>query len=258
VCSSDLFNVNGNFWVNKEEKAFIGKGRVELLQNIQIYGSISKAAKQMKMSYKAAWDSVDIMNKLSKEPLVTKVTGGVGGGGTVITTYAKEIINAYAELKNLHETYLTNLDNLFNGLVIDLKNEKPVFSKLEGKITNIISNNNTSEIEIILNSKQKLITVANEEFIQKRELEINKPIKLLIETSSIVITKDTNSSSARNYLKGTVEEINDDGISTYITINCGDKDIINAKITNSSYKNLSIEKNNLVFAFFKAYNINII
>ncbi|PLY10730.1 MAG: hypothetical protein C0626_03580 [Arcobacter sp.] len=252
------FNIDGNFWVNKDEKAFIGKGRVELLKNIQIYGSISKAAKQMKMIYKAAWDSVDIMNKLSREPLVTKVTGGVGGGGTVITTYAKEIINAYDELKNLHETYLKNMTNLFDGLVIDLKNEKPVFSKLQGIITNIISTNKTCEIEIILNSKQKLITIVNEEFLLKRELKVDKPVKLLIETSSVVITKDENSSSARNYLKGRVKEIDDDGISTYLTIDCGDKDIINEKITNSSYKNLSIEKNNLIYAFFKAYNINII
>jgi molybdate transport system regulatory protein len=255
---NNKFNINGNFWVNKDEKAFIGKGRVKLLKNIQIYGSISKAAKQMKMSYKAAWDSVDIMNKLSNEPLVTKVTGGVGGGGTVITAYAKEIINAYNELRNLHESYLKNLDNLFDELVIDLKNEKPFFSKLEGIITNIISKNETCEIEIVLNSKQKLITIVNEEFLEKRELKVDKSVKLLIETSSIVITKDANSSSARNQLKGIVEEINDDGISTYLTINCGNKDIINAKITNSSYKNLSIEKNNEVFAFFKAYNINII
>ncbi|WP_428026448.1 TOBE domain-containing protein [Arcobacter sp.] len=252
------FDIDGNFWINKNEKAFIGKGRVELLKNIQIYGSISKAAKQMKMSYKAAWDSVDIMNKLSQEPLVTKVTGGVGGGGTVITTYAKEIINAYDELKNLHETYLENMSNLFDSLVIDLKNEKPVFSKLEGKITNIISNNQNNEIEIILNSKQKLVTIVNEEFLQKRELKIDKFVKLLIETNSIVITKDKSSNSARNSLEGVVEEINDDGISTYLSINCGESDFINAKITNSSYKTLSIKKQDKVFAFFKAYNINII
>ena len=252
------FGIDGNFWINKNGKAFIGKGRVELLKNIQIYGSISKAAKQMKMSYKAAWDSVDIMNKLSNEPLVTKVTGGVGRGGTVITTYAKEIINAHDELKNLHETYLENMSNLFDSLVIDLKNEKPVFSKLEGKITNIISNNQNSEIEIILNSKQKLVTIVNDEFLQKRELKVDKFVKLLIETNSIVITKDKSSNSARNSLEGVVEEINDDGISTYLSIKCGENDFINAKITNSSYKNLSIKKQDKVFAFLKGYNINII
>ena len=97
-----LFDVDGNVWIRKDDRGFIGKGRVELLQNIQIYGSISKAAKKMKMSYKAAWDSVDIMNKLSNKPLVTKVTGGKGGGGTVITAYAKELIRAYLEVSSLY------------------------------------------------------------------------------------------------------------------------------------------------------------
>ncbi|MGB5918181.1 TOBE domain-containing protein [Arcobacter sp.] len=252
------FNIDGNFWVNKDERGFIGKGRVELLKNIQIYGSISKAAKQMKMSYKAAWDSVDIMNKLSQEPLVTKVTGGVGGGGTVITTYAKEIINAYDELMNLHETYLKNMSNLFDGLVINLKNEKPVFSKLEGRITSILSKNETCEIEITLASKQKLITIVSTEFLEKRELILDKSVKLLIETSSIVITKNINSNSARNSLKGVIEKINDDGINTFLSIRCGEKDLIDAKITNSSYKNLEIKINDNIFAQFKAYNINII
>ncbi len=252
------FNIDGNFWVNKDTKGFIGKGRVELLKNIQIYGSISKAAKQMKMSYKAAWDSVDIMNKLSQEPLVTKVTGGVGGGGTVITTYAKEIISAYDELMNLHETYLKNMSNLFDGLVINLKNEKPVFSKLEGRITNILSKNETCEIEITLASEQKLITIVSTEFLEKRELTLHKSVKLLIETSTIVITKNVNSNSARNSLKGVVEKINDDGINTFLSIRCGEKNLIDAKITNSSYKNLEIKINDTIFAQFKAYNINII
>ncbi len=252
------FNIDGNLWINKENKAFIGKGRVELLKNIQIHGSISKAAKQMKMSYKAAWDSVDIMNNLAKEPLVTKVTGGKGGGGTVITTYAKEIIKAYDELTQLHKNYLSNLNNFFNDLVLDLKNEEPVFSRLEGKITNISSKSKDYEIEITLNSNQKLITIENKEFVENRKLDVNNQVNLLIESSSIVITKETPSSSARNCLQGRVYDIFDDEVNTFLSINCGEKDLISAKITSSSYKNLDIKKDDKVFAIFKAYNINIL
>lgn len=255
---NNKFNIDGNLWVNKDDKAFIGKGRVELLKNIQIHGSISKAAKQMKMSYKAAWDSVDIMNNLSREPLVTKVAGGKGGGGTVITTYAKEIIKAYDELTQLHKNYLSTLNNYFNDLVLDLKNEEPVFSKLEGKITNLISKNKNYEIEITLNSNQKLITIENKEFVENRELNINNQVNLLIESSAIVITKQAPASSARNCLEGKVCDIFDDEINTFLTIECGKKDLISAKITNSSYKNLDIKKDDKVFAIFKAYNINIL
>lgn len=252
------FNIKGNLWIDKNDKAFIGKGRVQLLKNIQIYGSISKAAKHMKMSYKAAWDSVDIMNKLSQKPLVTKVTGGKGGGGTVITTYAKEIINHYEELEYLHKKYLSTLDNYFEEIAINGKNEEPVFSKLEASITKIVSEKKNYEVELQLKSNQKLITIINEDFLLKKELTLNKKIQLLIETNSIVITKEAPLSSARNTLKGKILNINDDGINTYLSINCTNKDILNAKITNSSYKRLNLKKDDSVYASFKAYNINII
>ena len=37
----------------------------------------------MGMSYKAAWDAIDTMNNLAGEPLVERLTGGKGGGGTL-------------------------------------------------------------------------------------------------------------------------------------------------------------------------------
>ena len=64
--------IKGNFWIEKNNKSFLGKGRIELLKNIEKYGSISKAAKEMKMSYKAAWDAIDIINKLAKKVVVEK------------------------------------------------------------------------------------------------------------------------------------------------------------------------------------------
>ena len=73
-----------------------------------------------------------------------------------------------------------------------------------------------------------------------------------------MITKQTPSSSARNCLKGKVCDIFDDELNTYLTIDCGKKDLISAKITSSSYKNLKIKIGDELFAIFKAYNINIL
>jgi molybdate transport system regulatory protein len=91
--------LKGNFWIEKDGKSFLGKGRIELLKKIDKHGSISKAAKEMKMSYKAAWDAVDIINNLAKERVVEKVSGGKGGGGTRLTEYGKKIINVYESAK---------------------------------------------------------------------------------------------------------------------------------------------------------------
>jgi molybdate transport system regulatory protein len=253
-----LFDVDGNIWIKKDNRGFIGKGRIELLQNIQIYGSISKAAKQMKMSYKAAWDSVDIMNKLSNKPLVTKVTGGVGGGGTVITAYAKELIKAYGEVSLLYHNYFETLSNSFNANLLDDTFEEPVFCRLTGVIHNKLNINDNYELGIKTKSNQLLTAIESKKFVLEKALEVGDEINFLIETNTIVLTKTQNTNSARNILQGTVLKITDDGINSTIKIDCGSGDMIYAKVTTSSCIKLNIEVGNTVFASFKAYSINII
>ena len=104
-------NVFARFWFEKNEKSYIGVGRAELLTRIAESGSISKAAKQMGMSYKAAWDSVDIMNKLSPSPLVESFNGGKGGGGTKLTPLGFEALKAFNELERVKNIFFDYLDN---------------------------------------------------------------------------------------------------------------------------------------------------
>ncbi|WP_419771006.1 MAG: TOBE domain-containing protein [Candidatus Marinarcus sp.] len=254
----NIFDVDGNIWIKKGDRGFVGRGRIELLQNIQIYGSISKAAKEMKMSYKAAWDSVDIMNKLSNKPLVTKVTGGKGGGGTVITAYAKELIQAYLEISSLYKNYFKTLGDSFNEQISDEAYEEPIFCRLSGilvKTTNIQDN---YELSINLRSNQTLTAVESKKFVVEKDLRINHEINFLIETNNITLTKTLSDNSARNILKGKVIKISDGGINRNITMDCGQGDIINSKITSSSCNKLNIQMGDEIFASFKAYNLTII
>lgn len=254
----NMFNIDGNIWIKKDNHNFIGHGRVELLKNIQIYGSISKAAKSMKMSYKAAWDSVDIMNKLSNKPLVTKLTGGKGGGGTIITSHAKELITAYEEISKLHKSYFEILENSFNKQIDDNSMQEPSFSRLSGTISMMKNINNNYEISIKLKNGQSLVSIENEEFVLKRDLRVDKKINFLIETDNIVLTKALETSSARNKILGKIISISDDKINSIIGIDCQEDDIIYSKITTSSCKNLNLKKDDKVYASFKAYNIIII
>lgn len=254
----NLFEVNGSIWVKKDNKSFIGQGRVELLQNIHIHGSISKAAKAMKMSYKAAWDSVDIMNKLSNKPVVSKVIGGKGGGGTVITAHAKELIHAFEEILSLNRSYFETLSDSFNEQIIDEKDDEPVFSRLQGTICDKKNINENYEVSIQLASGQVLTSVESKKFVLEKNLDIKDNINFLIETNNIVLTKEILDNSARNLLKGNVTKINDDGINANITIDCGEDDILHAKITSSSCNKLEINIGDTIYAQFKAYNITII
>ena len=66
---------HGRVWIDGPEGTFIGHGRVVLLGRIMEHGSITRAAKSMKMAYRRAWDLVDSMNRQAKEPFVELATG---------------------------------------------------------------------------------------------------------------------------------------------------------------------------------------
>lgn len=97
--------VFGRFWVKKDGKNYLGIGRVELLRGIITTGSISQSAKKMRMSYKAAWDSIDAINNLSDSALVERFIGGRGGSGTKITDEGKKAIAAFDALDSAKEAF---------------------------------------------------------------------------------------------------------------------------------------------------------
>lgn len=95
-----MYSVRGSVWIESNGKPFFGKGRVMLLEGIKKHGSITLAAKAMKMSYRQAWELIDSMNKQSKRPFVIRSIGGVGGGGTKVTKEGEKIITLFHELSD--------------------------------------------------------------------------------------------------------------------------------------------------------------
>jgi molybdate transport system regulatory protein len=84
-------------WLEKDGKLFMGWGRATLLQKIDELGSISAAAKSMKLAYRNAWLWVEAMNRLAPSPLVKKSTGGAGGGYARLTKEGRKIIAEYKD-----------------------------------------------------------------------------------------------------------------------------------------------------------------
>ncbi|MDQ1315224.1 MAG: molybdate transport system regulatory protein [Pseudomonadota bacterium] len=95
---------DGRFWLTLEGKNFLGRGRIELLQRIRETGSISKAAKEMKMSYKAAWDTVDSMNSAWQSPLVDS-----GPGGSRLTEDAERLIAVFQKAEARYTAFMLKL-----------------------------------------------------------------------------------------------------------------------------------------------------
>lgn len=85
--------------INLDPEGRIGPGKIELLEHIAAFGSISAAARRMKMSYKHAWDLVEEMNRLFGKPLVSAQTGGRNGGGTELTPVGLAVVSRFRAIE---------------------------------------------------------------------------------------------------------------------------------------------------------------
>ena len=100
------FTVSGSIWIECNGERFFGPGPVELLERINETGSINQAAKQMQMSYKKAWEIINMLNTQAARPLVVTQTGGISGGGSIITSEAKELIALHQSLRERFKAFL--------------------------------------------------------------------------------------------------------------------------------------------------------
>jgi molybdate transport system regulatory protein len=71
--------------------AAMGPGKAELIAHIDQTGSISAAARAMRMSYRRAWQLVEALNRDFAEPVITTATGGARGGGARVTAFGRRL-----------------------------------------------------------------------------------------------------------------------------------------------------------------------
>jgi molybdate transport system regulatory protein len=77
----------------------LGPGKITILELIRDGGSISEAARGMKMSYRSAWLLVDSMNSMFRKPVVNTTLGGRGGGAATLTEFGAEVIRHYRAME---------------------------------------------------------------------------------------------------------------------------------------------------------------
>ena len=80
---------------NRDEA--IGPGKIALLEHIALHGSLSQAARDLKMSYRRAWELLASTNGAFLEKVVLTSKGGRGGGGAQLTQFGRELISSYRE-----------------------------------------------------------------------------------------------------------------------------------------------------------------
>src|SRR5438876_3460664 len=77
----------------------MGPGKAELIARIGETGSISAAARAMRMSYRRAWQLVEALNHDFREPVIATAIGGSRGGGARVTPFGQHLVARFRAME---------------------------------------------------------------------------------------------------------------------------------------------------------------
>ena len=105
-----MIEVECHISIKKDGSSLLSPVKTDLLEEIIKKGSLSGAARALKISYQHAWNMIEEMNRVAPFPLVNLQRGGANGGGAEITAYGSKILCEYS----LIEAQVKNLMNQIN------------------------------------------------------------------------------------------------------------------------------------------------
>ena len=108
--------LRGRIWVELNGGPALTEAGADLLEQIQICGSLSQAARRLHYSYRRAWMLIDNMNRRWPTPLVATATGGKHGGGATVTPMGGQILRAYRDLQLQIEHLIDAAGDPFKGM----------------------------------------------------------------------------------------------------------------------------------------------
>ncbi|AEF19319.1 MULTISPECIES: TOBE domain-containing protein [unclassified Hydrogenobaculum] len=260
-----MIEIKGDIFINKDGEGFFGQGRYKLLKLIDKYGSISKAAKEMKMSYKAAWDHIQSINNLAQEPVVYTKAGGKDGGQTILTPYGKRLLKHYERIQEEYQKFLEllkeeELESLYVIRRLDMK--LSARNQLLGKVSAVEKAQAVSEVVISIRNGATIKSVITTEAVDTIDLKPGKDVVAIVKSSDVILgvgeeVEKLYPLSVRNILKGDVKQIVESDVNSLVKVDIGAELTISSVITTESLKELGIKEGSSVYVIIKASNVMI-
>ncbi|ADN09991.1 TOBE domain-containing protein [Sulfurimonas autotrophica] len=251
-------NIKSNIWFENDKHGFFGKGRIELLEKINEYGSISAAAKAMKMSYKAAWDAINEMNNLSETPIVKRESGGKGGGGTVLTEQGHITIALYKKLEKMQKHFWNSIESIGDDIdLLENFSKRMTFqtsarNQLLAAVTNIDTTKLGATLTLVLSGGENIKVYITRRSLD--EMQITNTTKLFVLLKSSWIEVSNNSKEGCNNIPCKLTNITTDSHNAEIDLLTSGGNALTASLSLKSFKDLSLREGDTAWMYFKPSN----
>jgi molybdate transport system regulatory protein len=249
--------------LRRADKAFPGGDRIGLLEAIDRFGSITKAAREVGVCYKTAWDAVDAMNNAAEKPLVERAAGGPGGGGTVLTDEGKETVRLYRVLQDEHERFIERLEGRLGdvgrlySLLRRVAMRVSARNVFQGKVSSVRKGAVSTEVTLAIKGGETVCSVVTNESARVLGLKTGMEAYAFFKASAVILGKDLHDAkiSARNLLCGTLDRIAHGPVNAEVTVILPGGSVLTAIITGESAKRLLLVRGDHVCALVKASSV---
>jgi molybdate transport system regulatory protein len=177
--------IKTKIWLELEGESLLGKGGANLLESIEKEGSLTKAAKNLNLSYRYAWGYLQKIEKRIGEPIVEPFKGGRdGGGGMRLTPLGKYLLRKYKRFESFIEHAMENSE-LWEACGFSI----PDKNRLSGEIVNVETGDNAAFVQIELKKPFTITSIITTKSTQDLEISEGSEVKIFIKSTEVMIDK---------------------------------------------------------------------
>jgi molybdate transport system regulatory protein len=220
--------LRGRLLVETEAGAFLGDVRIRLLEAIDRAGAISRAAKEVPLSYKAAWDAIDAMNNIADHPVVLRSTGGAGGGGTVLTDYGRHLVALYRAMELEYQRALDRIAGPLAGQGVgNVRELQATLRRMSmrtsarnqflGKVRSLGETAAGFEVRLDLGESEDIAALITRESVEHLELAIGVEVCAFVKAAAVRLAR-VDGARAGPGLRGKVARVREGAKSAEVAV----------------------------------------
>jgi len=252
----------GDLALDRGGQRYLADRRIALLEAIGTLGSITAAAKQAGLSYKAAWDAVEAMNNLAERPLVSAAAGGARGGGSRLTEEGRRAVQLYRGLESGLQHVLDRLQEQtpdaerLGGLLRAIALRTSARNQLRGTVRRVRRGAVSAEVMLDLGDGLMIVATITNTAADELRLAPGRAATALIKASWVLLSPDTAvRTSARNRLAGTISAIHRGPVQCEVRLALAGGRTLTAVITRGSVRELALAPGMPCCALVKASHV---
>ncbi len=168
--------------------------RIDILRLVGESGSISQAAREAKVSYKAAWQAIDTLTNLAGVALVERAVGGAGGGGASVTAAGQKLLVIARLLNETRSQVLasyTSAEQSLSGALPVLANmgvRTSMRNQLPCQIQKLVREGQVVRVYLRLANQALLVSRITQASAELLGLQKGQQVLALCKATAVVVT----------------------------------------------------------------------